>query len=129
MRLLLDTHVLLWWLHEAHRLRKATRRLLRDPENVLLWSAASTWELAIKLQLGKLHIDGSLREMLADAAKEQHLQLLPVHHEHVARVAELPPLHRDPFDRLLIAQAAVEGVPLLTGDPQLAGYGIECLRA
>lgn len=129
MRVLLDTHVLLWWLHDASRLRPATRALFAQPSNELLWSAASTWELGIKLQLGKLRIAGSLHDFVTSTVVEQGLVALSVHHAHAARVAELPALHRDPFDRLLVAQAAVEGVPLLTTDAQLAAYGIECLPA
>lgn len=129
MRVLLDTHVLLWWLHDASRLRQATRELFADPRNVLLWSAASTWELAIKLQLGKLRLDEPVHSFVVSAMAEQSLTALPVHHAHAARVAELPGHHRDPFDRLLVAQAAVEEVALVTADTQLASYGIECLPA
>lgn len=129
MRCLLDTHVLLWWLHDASRLRPETRALFADPGNVLLWSAGSTWELAIKTQIGKLRLDAPLPEFIVRVMVEQNLEGLPVHHAHAARVAGLPAIHRDPFDRLLVAQADVEGVPLLTGDPQLAAYGITCIPA
>ncbi len=129
MRVLLDTHVLLWWLHDASRLRPSTRALFAQPSHELLWSAASTWELGIKQQFGKLRLEGSLHEFVTRTIVEQGLVALPVHHAHAARIAELPALHRDPFDRLLVAQAAVEGVPLLTADAQLAAYGIECLPA
>ncbi len=129
MKVLLDTHVLLWWLHDASRLRQATRELFADPRNALLWSAASTWELAIKLQVGKLRLDQPVHAFVASVMAEQGLTALPVHHAHAAAVAELPLHHRDPFDRLLVAQAAVEGVPFVTADTQLAGYGIECLPA
>lgn len=129
MRCLLDTHVLLWWLHDASRLQPGSRALFADSDNELLWSACSTWELAIKSQLGKLRLEGPLHEFVARVMNEQDLTALPVQHVHAARVAELPPIHRDPFDRLLVAQAAVEGVPLLTADPQLAAYGIECIQA
>ncbi len=128
-RALLDTHVLLWWLHDASRLSAATRALFADPQNELLWSAASTWEMAVKVQLGKVRLGGTVHEFVVRAIAEQSLTALPVHHAHAARVPELSPLHRDPFDRLLVAQAAVEQVPLVTGDAQLAAYGIECLTA
>lgn len=129
MKVLLDTHVLLWWLHDASRLRPATRALFAEPANELLWSAASTWELAIKVQLAKLRLDQPVHDFVMAVLAEQNLTALPVHHAHAARVAELPALHRDPFDRLLVAQAAVEGVPFLTADGQLAAYGIDCLPA
>jgi PIN domain nuclease of toxin-antitoxin system len=129
MRVLLDTHVLLWWLHDASRLRPATRAMFAEPANELLWSAASTWELAIKVQLGKLRLDEPVHAFVMAVLGAQSLTALPVHHVHAARVAELPALHRDPFDRLLVAQAAVEGVPFVTADAPLAAYGIECLPA
>lgn len=129
MKVLLDTHVLLWWLHDAARLRPATRALFAAPANELLWSAASTWELAIKVQLGKLRMDEPVHAFVMRVMVAQSLTALPVHHAHAARVAELPALHRDPFDRLLVAQAAVEGVPFVTADGQLAAYGVECLPA
>lgn len=129
MRVLLDTHVLLCWLHDATRLRPATRALFAEPANELLWSAASTWELAVKVQLGKLRLDQPVHTFVTGVMATQSLTALPVHHAHAARIAELPALHRDPFDRLLVAQAAVEGVPFVTADAQLAAYGIECLPA
>jgi PIN domain nuclease of toxin-antitoxin system len=129
MRVLVDTHVLLWWLHDASRLRPTTRALFAEPANELLWSAASTWELAIKVQLGKLRLDQPVHTFVMGVMATQSLTSLPVHHAHAARIAELPALHRDPFDRLLVAQAAVEGVPFVTADAQLGAYGIECLPA
>lgn len=129
MKVLLDTHVLLWWLHDASRLRPEARALIANASSELLWSAASTWELAIKAQLGKVRFGEPLRQWVTTTLAAQSLTALPVHHSHAARVEELPPLHRDPFDRLLVAQAAVENVPLITGDAQLAAYGIECIPA
>lgn len=129
MKVLLDTHVLLWWLHDSSRLRPATRAMFAAPANELLWSAASTWELAIKVQLGKLRLDEPVQSFVTRVIATQSLTALPVHHAHAARVAELPALHRDPFDRLLIAQALGEGVPFVTADGQLAAYGVECVPA
>ena len=129
MRLLLDTHVLLWWLHDASRLRPETRDLFAAEGSELLWSAASTWELAVKAQLGKLRLGESLHAFVSRVVVAQGLTSLPVHHAHAARVAELPQLHRDPFDRLLVAQASIEDVPLLTADRQLSAYGVECVPA
>jgi len=126
---LLDTHVMLWWLHDSARLLPATRQLLANARHELIWSAASTWELAIKLPLGKLRIDEPLQQFVTRILREQSLVGLPVQHAHAAHVALLPPIHRDPFDRLLVAQAAVEGLPLLTADARLEDYGIECLPA
>ncbi len=129
MRILLDTHVLLWWLHDSARLREPTRTLFADPDSVLLWSAASTWELAIKAGLGKVRLGRPLSQFVTEVIASQSLTPLPVHHAHAATVESLPQRHRDPFDRLLVAQATVEGIPLLTADSQLAAYGIDCLPA
>lgn len=129
MRVLLDTHVLLWWLYDASRLRPETRELFHSVANELLWSAGSTWELAIKSQLGKLRLGEPLQDFITRVLPAQSLVALPIHHVHAARVAELPPIHRDPFDRLLVAQAVVEGVPLVTADAQLKAYGIDCIPA
>jgi PIN domain nuclease of toxin-antitoxin system len=126
---LLDTHVLLWWLHDSARLQRATRQLLADAQHELVWSAASTWELGIKLALGKLRLDEPLPQFVTRILRQQGLVAMPVQHAHAAHVAQLPPIHRDPFDRLLIAQAVVESLPLLTADARLADYGIECLPA
>ncbi|MEQ1631360.1 MAG: type II toxin-antitoxin system VapC family toxin [Planctomycetota bacterium] len=127
MKVLVDTHIWLWWLEGSPKLGASARRLLSDGANELLWSAASTWELAIKLQLGKLRLGQGLDEFLLRMFGSYGLTPLPVHHAHASRVATLPLIHRDPFDRLLVAQSAVEGVPLLTADPLLRQYGIECL--
>jgi PIN domain nuclease of toxin-antitoxin system len=129
VKVLLDTHVLLWWLQDSARLQPATKAIFQNPNCELFWSAASTWELAIKVQLEKLRLGRPVHEFVATAMTAQGLTALAVQHVHAARVAELPLLHRDPFDRLLVAQAAVEGVPLVTADTRLAAYSIECLPA
>ena len=128
MRVLLDTHVLLWWLDGDARLGAAARRILADGVNELLWSSASTWELAIKLQLGRVRLNGPLDAFIPRVMASEGLTPLPIHHVHAARVAELPPHHRDPFDRMLIAQANIEGVPLMTADERIAAYEVERLR-
>lgn len=121
MKLLLDTQLLLWAASEPSRLRPATRRLLDDPRHELLFSAASLWEVTIKASLGRddFTVDARvLRRGLLDNGYAE----LPVTGEHAVAVAGLPPLHRDPFDRLLVAQASVEGITLLTADPVVAKY-------
>jgi PIN domain nuclease of toxin-antitoxin system len=129
MRVLLDTHVLLWWMLDRSRLRASTQKLFRGEENDLLWSAASTWEMAIKTTIGKLRFEQPLPEFMTNVMASQKLTPLPIQHAHAARVAELPRLHGDPFDRLLVAQALVERVPLISGDLKFADYGIDLLRA
>jgi PIN domain nuclease of toxin-antitoxin system len=121
MKLLLDTHMLLWAAGNSQRLPEATRALLLDQDNDLVFSVASFWEIVIKSGLGRddFRVDAALlrRELRINGYEE-----LPIAADHVLAVANLPPLHKDPFDRLLIAQATVEGMTLITTDPLVAGY-------
>jgi PIN domain nuclease of toxin-antitoxin system len=117
MRVLLDTHLLLWALSSPMKLSKETRRLI-DTSGIYV-SAASIWEISIKASLGKLRADPT--EVL-NALEPAGLSMLPILGEHAARVAQLPPRHKDPFDRILIAQAMTEPMILLTNDQALAGY-------
>lgn len=121
MNLLLDTHVLLWAAGAPERLSDAARALLESTDNRLLFSAASLWEIAIKRGLGRedFRVDPrALRRGLDDFGYEE----LPVSSAHALALDQLPPLHHDPFDRILIAQALVEGVTLLTVDADVARY-------
>lgn len=118
MRVLLDTHLLLWALSSPLKLSKETRRII-DTSGVHV-SAASIWEIAIKASLGKLDADP---DEILSAIEPAGLSILPILGEHAAKVARLPQLHRDPFDRILVAQALTEPMILLTNDPALAGYG------
>ena len=121
MKLLLDTHLLLWAAGAPDRLPAAARDLVEDPGNILIFSVASLWEIAIKRGLGRndFRVDPRLlRRGLIDNGYVE----LAITSEHVVAVDSLPPLHRDPFDRLLIAQATAEGVTLLTSDKALAAY-------
>jgi PIN domain nuclease of toxin-antitoxin system len=121
VRLLLDTHLLLWAAGPSPRLSVQARRLIDDPDNELVVSAASLWEIAIKggLRRPNFRIDAALlrRNLLNNSYQE-----LAVTGEHVVAVANLPPLHKDPFDRMLVAQSIVEGITLLTSDPLVAQY-------
>lgn len=125
VRLLADTHAMLWWLRDDPRLSARAREIVLDGGNELLWSMASSWEIAVKHGLGKLELDRPLHRLFAELVGEQGLEVLPIRHRHCVRVAELPRHHRDPFDRMLIAQAQEERVPLLTADPKLAAYDVE----
>lgn len=121
MKLLLDTHLLLWAAGSPERLSATTRTLLEAPENELFFSAASLWEIAIKRGLGRndFQVDARvLRRGLLDNGYNE----LPITSEHSVAIDTLPPLHKDPFDRILVAQAMVEGIVLLTADALVARY-------
>lgn len=121
MRLLLDTHVLLWALADPGRLPAAARALIEDAENEVFFSAASLWEIAIKSALGRADFQADPAEMLG-VMLETGFAELPVRARHAAEVSRLPSIHKDPFDRLLVAQARVEPMVLLTDDQLLAEY-------
>ena len=118
MRVLLDTHLLLWALGSPSKLSAASRKQIESAE--VFVSAASIWEISIKRSLGKLQADP--REVVA-AIAPAGFALLPITGEHAAKIVELPALHKDPFDRMLIAQATIEPMILLTNDEGLRGYG------
>ena len=121
MKLLLDTHLLLWAAGQPERLSAPARQLLDDPRNELLFSAASLWEVAIKSALGREEFRVEPR-LLRRGLLDNGYTELPITSQHAVNVGSLPPLHRDPFDRLLLSQALCEGITLLTGDAQLARY-------
>lgn len=121
MKLLLDTHLLLWAAGQPERLPAKGRRLISDAQNELLFSAASLWEIAIKNGLGRddFQVDARLlRRGLLDNGYTE----VPIISDHIVAIDSLPPIHKDPFDRLLVAQATVEGITLLTLDPVVARY-------
>ncbi len=122
MKLLLDTQLLLWAAGQPERLSASARRQLNNRKNELIFSAASFWEISIKKSLGRDDFRVEPR-VLRRALLDNGYVELPVTSEHAVNVYGLPPLHKDPFDRLLIAQALVEGITLLTADAQLARYG------
>lgn len=124
MRLLLDTHTLLWSSHEPQRLSMRVSALLCDTNNELYISLASCWEIAIKLSLGKLRLGKPLDHLIADEVTVNGSKLLPIELRHIMAGSRLPFHHRDPFDRLLVAQALTEDMPIVTVDGQLAPYGV-----
>ncbi len=121
MKLLLDTHLLLWAAGQPEKLSAAARKLLNDPRNELLFSAASLWEIAIKATLGREDFRVEPRLLRRGLLDNGYVEL-PITSLHTVNIDSLPPLHEDPFDRLLLAQALSEGVTLLTSDAQLARY-------
>jgi len=125
MKLLLDTHVLLWALAESPELARDLRRKIADPMNDVLVSAASVWEITIKKRLGKLDAPDNLLEVL----EASDFSPLSINFVHAAAAGSLPAHHDDPFDRMLIAQAQSEGLILVTADRRLRAYHVELMQA
>lgn len=129
MTILVDTQCWLWMTSRPERFSATTRARLEDPATTLLLSAASAWEMAIKHALGKLRLPSPPADYIASRLRETRTTCLPVSCAHAGRVADLPHHHRDPFDRLLVAQAQVERVRLLTADAIFARYDVETMPA
>ena len=123
MRLLLDTHALIWALEGSRKLSRAARGVIEDPENEVLVSAVSAWEIAIKKSLGRLSVPGDLNEAI-DAAGFTRRAL---GFSEMRRLESLPALHTDPFDRMLVAHALEEGAVIVTRDPAIARYAVTTL--
>ncbi len=121
MKFLLDTHLLLWAAGQPERLSKSARELIENPDNVLFFSAASIWEIAIKSSLGREDFKADSR-LIRRGLIDNGYQEIAISSEHAAGVQALPLFHKDPFDRLLIAQSLSEGMPLVTVDPLLSQY-------
>ena len=129
MRVLLDTQVWLWMLAAPERLSKKSRALVVSVENELILSAASAWEIAIKHGLGKLQLPEPPVDYVSRLMVRTGVSPLPILHRHALHVATLPGLHRDPFDRLLIAQALMEELPVLSSNRIFRRYGVEMIPA
>ena len=129
MRILVDTHCLLWALARPQALNTEAAELLGAGETEIILSAASVWEIAIKAGLGKLRLSAGDERSIFAILEDQSLTPLPILHSHARHVATLPPHHRDPFDRLLIAQAQIENLPILTADDQFLRYDVEVIWA
>jgi PIN domain nuclease of toxin-antitoxin system len=125
VRLLLDTHAFLWWVGADRRLSRKARSAVGAGRNECFVSLATAWEIAIKVSLGSLRVDASLERFLPDQIAANGFQPLPIDLRHTARVATLPFHHRDPFDRLLLAQALEEELAVVTADPVFAEYGVK----
>ena len=127
MKVLLGTHAFIWWDSDHPKLSLQARTACEDRTNVVLLSVASAWEMQIKLQLGKLDLRLPLAEVIASQQQTNAIQVLPVTLEHVLALQDLPAQHKDPFDRLLIAQANVEEAVLISHDPVFAHYPVKVL--
>jgi PIN domain nuclease of toxin-antitoxin system len=128
MRLLLDTHVFIWWADQQESLSANVLSALENEANELLLSVASVWEIQIKFQLGKLKLSTPLRELVDSQVETNDLRILPVELAHVLVLDTLPFHHKDPFDRLLIAQCIHEDVTLVSADREFAAYSVRLLQ-
>ena len=127
MKFLLDTHVFLWFSAGEERLGEKAYGILEDIENEVLLSLASLWEIAIKASLGKLRLKKPFRELIPRQLVGNEIGLLPIQLQHLIALTDLPFHHRDPFDRLLIAQAIAEDIPILSGDPAFRDYPVQVI--
>ncbi len=127
MKALLDTHVFLWWITDDQRLSSQVREIIADGTNEILFSAASGWEIAIKTRLGRLQLPDDPEIFIPEQLELNAIEVLPVQIGHALHVYQLPSHHRDPFDHLLIAQAQLEKLPILTADPQISRYPVEVI--
>jgi len=127
LRALLDTHAFLWWNLDDPQLSASARAIIGDGQNEIFVSAASAWEIAIKVGKGRLVLPESPERYVANRMAHSRFLALPIQLSHALHVATLPRIHEDPFDRLLVAQGQMEGLPILTADPEIARYPVEIL--
>ncbi len=127
MRALLDTHAFLWWILDTPKLPPQVRGIISDGDNELFFSAASCWEIAIKAQLGRIKLPAKPDIFISEQLSINAVQALPIQISHALHVFNLPLLHSDPFDRMIIAQAQMEDLPILTSDPLIAKYKVKVI--
>jgi PIN domain nuclease of toxin-antitoxin system len=125
MRLLLDTHTFLWFVFGSVQLSPTARVMIEDSSNEKVLSVASVWEVAIKVGIGKIGLTKPVEDFFSEQLSRSGIRLLPIELRHAARVSTLPLHHRDPFDRLLVAQSLSDGLPLVSVDSVLDAYGID----
>lgn len=125
MKLLLDTHIFIWWASEPERLSEKVLNLCEDSTNNLILSVVSVWEMQIKLQLGKIKLHMPLQDLIESQQQTNNIRIFPIELRHVLALENLPAYHKDPFDRLLIAQANVENLFLITKDPVFSEYPVK----
>jgi len=127
MKLLLDTHIFIWWANEPEKLSQKALEALHEGGNDLILSVVSAWEIQIKIQLGKLRLSKSLAELVKSQRETNELEILPLELGHVLTLDTLPFHHKDPFDRLLIAQCVSERLTLVTADDSFSAYSVKIL--
>ena len=126
MQLLIDTHILIWFLEGNKLLSKSRRQIIANLNNDVFVSIASLWEIAIKISVGKLTLANPLADIIKQIAVE-NIEILPIEPEHTLKVSVLPFHHRDPFDRIIIAQSQVKNLPAMTDDSEFSNYGVVIL--
>ena len=127
MKLLLDTHVLIYATLQQSNLSNQAKEIIQDKTNELYLSTASIWEMQIKLQLGKLNLQPSLQQIIEDQCRVNDLRILSISQQHIFNLSQLPFHHKDPFDRLIISQAMTEGFSLLSKDAQITKYQVNVI--
>ncbi|MBI3408989.1 MAG: type II toxin-antitoxin system VapC family toxin [Planctomycetes bacterium] len=127
MRILLDTHAFLWWDHDQKKLSLNARTAIGDPNNALLLSVGSIWELIVKIQIGKLTLTNSVSDLVLRQHQVNGVGVLDIRKEHVLALEQMPLHHKNPFDRILIAQANVESATLVSADPIFSQYRVTVL--
>lgn len=125
MRVLLDTHAFLWWVSDSQKLSADARKIIANEHNAPVFSVVSAWEIAIKAGVGKLELPDTPEKFIIEQLSRNVLEILPIQLRHALSVYSLPDHHRDPFDRLLVAQAIREDLVILTSDPLLAKYPVQ----
>jgi PIN domain nuclease of toxin-antitoxin system len=127
LRALLDTHALLWWLSDDPALTRAARKMIAETKNTLIVSAVSAWEIALKVRLGKLPTASDLAADFSGVMEREGFQLLAISADHGIRAGLLPGTHKDPFDRMLVAQAQAENMPIISNEVSFESYGVRRL--
>jgi PIN domain nuclease of toxin-antitoxin system len=127
MRALLDTHTFIWWVTDDTRLSSTARNIITNPENILFLSAASAWEIVIKVRLGKLNLPEPAETYIPSRLVMNRFESLPIEMTHALQVLNLPAFHQDPFDRILIAQSQIEKMPIITIDSKIVQYPVDVI--
>jgi len=127
MNALLDTHAFLWWIADDPRLSETARGFIADGTNDVYLSVVSAWEIVVKAAVGRIELPETASQFIPRHVTQNGFEILPIRFTHALAVADLPPVHRDPFDRLLIAQAISEGLAILTGDSEIEKYHVNII--
>jgi PIN domain nuclease of toxin-antitoxin system len=127
VKILVDTHIFLWAITDDHRLSAENRTVYLDNSNQLYLSVASVWEMLIKCGLGKLPLPKPASGYILKQMEKNRVEMLTIRAAHLTQLESLPPIHRDPFDRMMVAQASAEGMPIMSADPALRRYGVRVL--